>query len=56
MVDIRNVVAMVRGEKVFLEFSKDDKEASITTASPELTEHIMNIKQENDEILAQVTT
>mmetsp|Transcript_6920 Transcript_6920/g.8370 ORF Transcript_6920/g.8370 Transcript_6920/m.8370 type:complete len:388 (+) Transcript_6920:177-1340(+) len=51
-VDIRGAVAMVRGDKVVLELTKENN-ATITGCSPELTEHILEIKKTNDEIRAQ---
>jgi len=52
VVDIRGAVAMVRGEKVILELTKENK-GTISSCSQQLTDHIMEIKQENDEIRAQ---
>ncbi len=51
VLDIRDSIAMIRGERVELEVEKG--KSIITVASPELTEHILKLKEEQEEIRAQ---
>merc|ERR1711862_748998 len=44
---------MVRAEKAYLEIHRSQTQATISGASPELTEYILELKAEQDEIRAQ---
>lgn len=51
VLDIRDSTALIRGDKVELEVVKGT--STITAASPELTEHILKLKEQQEEIRAQ---
>lgn len=51
VLDIRSAVAMVRGEKVYLETEKD--KTTLTLTSESLKTHVLELKQNKEEIRAQ---
>lgn len=51
VLDIRGSIAMVRGEKVVLESVKG--QTTLIEAGPELSDHVVKLKEEHEEIRAQ---
>lgn len=53
VLDVRNTLAMVRGERVALELDPKTEGQEYFIASPTLTQHVLDLKEENDELRAQ---
>lgn len=51
VIDVRNSIAMVRGEKVLIETVKEM--TTVSGSSPELTEHVIKLKEEQETLRAQ---